>query len=59
MTIEQTMVHHNFEFDPQQAENVAQKITPLIVKYGGNPPPWLARYMAVAAIGMLGLSSNM
>ncbi|MGR5064683.1 hypothetical protein [Photobacterium sp. DNB22_13_2] len=66
MTIEQTMktmVHHNFEFDPQQAENVAQKIAPLIVKYGGNPPPWLAKYMdeimAVAAIGMLGLSSYM
>ncbi|MCQ1059858.1 hypothetical protein LRP52_30180 [Photobacterium sp. ZSDE20] len=63
MTIEQTMVHHNFEFDPQQAENVARKITPLIVKYGGNPPPWLAKYMdeimAVAAIGMLGLSSYM
>ncbi|MGF1736720.1 hypothetical protein [Photobacterium satsumensis] len=66
MTIEQTMktmVHHNFEFDPQQAENVAQKIAPLIVKYGGNPPPWLAKYMdeimAIAAIGMLGLSSYM
>ncbi|WP_133638247.1 hypothetical protein [Photobacterium lutimaris] len=58
-----TMVHHNFEFDPQQAENVTQKIAPLIVKYGGNPPPWLAKYMdeimAVAAIGILGLSSYM
>ena len=66
MTIEQTMkamVHPRFTFDPQQAEGVAEKIAPLIVKYGGNPPPWLAKYMeeimAVAAIGMLGLSSYM
>lgn len=33
------------------------------MKYGGNPPPWLAKYMdeimAVAAIGMLGISSFM
>ncbi|KHT64358.1 hypothetical protein RJ45_06935 [Photobacterium gaetbulicola] len=66
MTIEQTMktiVHPRFEFDPKQAESVAEKIAPLIVKYGGNPPPWLAKYMdeimAVAAIGMLSLSSYM
>ncbi|MGR5144274.1 hypothetical protein ACQKPX_21705 [Photobacterium sp. DNB23_23_1] len=66
MTIEQvmkTMVHHNFEFNPQQVENVALKIAPLMVKYNGNPPPWLAKYMdeimAVAAIGMLGLTSYM
>ncbi|MGF1702515.1 hypothetical protein L4D09_19660 [Photobacterium makurazakiensis] len=66
MTIEQTMktvVHHNFAFDPQQSESVATKVAPLIVKYGGNPPPWLAKYMdelmAVAAIGMLGISSYM
>ena len=66
MTIEQTMktmVHKDFKFDPDQAESVANKVAPLIVKYGGNPPPWLAKYMdeimAVAAIGMLGISSFM
>ncbi|UXI04103.1 hypothetical protein [Photobacterium sp. TY1-4] len=66
MTIEQTMktmVHPDFTFNPEQAEGVALKVAPLIVKYGGNPPPWLAKYMdeimAVAAIGMLGLSSFM
>ncbi|MCW8330884.1 hypothetical protein MD588_18995 [Photobacterium sp. SDRW27] len=66
MTVEQTMktmVHPDFAFNPEQAESVAYKVAPLIVKYGGNPPPWLAAYMdeimAVAAIGMLGLSSFM
>ncbi|MGF1732294.1 hypothetical protein [Photobacterium kasasachensis] len=66
MTVEQTMkamVHPDFAFDPEQAESVAYKVAPLIVKYGGNPPPWLAAYMdeimAVAAIGMLGFSSWM
>ncbi|GAB3531876.1 hypothetical protein [Photobacterium alginatilyticum] len=66
MTVEQTMkamIHPDFAFDPEQAESVAYKVAPLIVKYGGNPPPWLAAYMdeimAVAAIGMLGFSSWM
>ncbi|MGF1723195.1 hypothetical protein [Photobacterium nomapromontoriensis] len=64
MTIEQfmkTLAHPKFKFDPDQAETVANKVAPLLVKYGTNPPPWLAKYMeeimAVAAIGMLGLSS--
>lgn len=66
MTLEQTMkgmVHPRFNFDPEQSEKVAYKVAPLIVKYGGNPPPWMAKYMdeimAVAAIGMLSLSSYM
>ncbi|MGF1723619.1 hypothetical protein [Photobacterium nomapromontoriensis] len=66
MTIEQfmkTLAHPKFKFDPDQAETVANKVAPLLVKYGTNPPPWLAKYMeeimAVAAIGMLGLSSYM
>ncbi|WP_273860559.1 hypothetical protein [Photobacterium sp. GSS17] len=66
MTLEQTMkgmVHPRFTFDPEQSEKVAYKVAPLIVKYGGNPPPWMAKYMdeimAVAAIGMLSLSSYM
>ncbi|WP_273857062.1 hypothetical protein [Photobacterium sp. GSS17] len=66
MTIEQMMkgmVHTRFNFDPEQSEKVAYKVAPLIVKYGGNPPPWMAKYMdeimAVAAIGMLSLSSYM
>ncbi|KLU99765.1 hypothetical protein ABT56_22800 [Photobacterium aquae] len=66
MTIEQTMktmLHPRFKFDPEQCEAVATKVAPLIVKYGANPPPWLAKYideiMAVFAIGMLGLSSFM
>ncbi|RWX54976.1 hypothetical protein [Photobacterium chitinilyticum] len=66
MTVEQTMktlVHPEFGFDPDQSEAVAYKVAPLIVKYGGNPPPWLAAYMdeimAVAAIGMLAISSWM
>lgn len=48
MTLEQfmkTTAHPDFSFDPEQAENVATKVAPLIVKYGGNPPPWLAAYM--------------
>ncbi|MBV1843634.1 hypothetical protein KSX29_23805, partial [Photobacterium ganghwense] len=48
MTLEQTMkgmVHPRFNFDPEQSEKVACKVAPLIVKYGGNPPPWMAKYM--------------
>lgn len=66
MTVESTlksMLHKDFQFDADQAENVASKVAPLIVKYGVNPPPWLAKYMdeimAVFAIGMLGLASFM
>lgn len=66
MTAESTlkmMVHKDFKFDPDQAENVAYKVAPLIVKYGANPPPWLEKYMdeimAVFAIGVLAFSSFM
>jgi len=56
-------VHKDFKFDADQAENVAYKVAPLIVKYGGKPPPWLEPYMdeimALFAIGLLGFSSMM
>ncbi|MDO6496844.1 hypothetical protein [Photobacterium sanguinicancri] len=66
MTAESTLkmaVHKDFKFDADQAENVAYKVAPLIVKYGGKPPPWLEPYMdeimALFAVGLLSFSSFM
>lgn len=57
------MVHPDFKFDEAQAEKVAEAFAPLLLKYGGEPPPWLAKYMdeitALCAVGMLGFGSYM
>ncbi|CCN48932.1 conserved hypothetical protein [Vibrio nigripulchritudo MADA3029] len=53
--------HKDFEFDPEGAESVANAAAPLLVKYGGELPPWLADYkeeiIFVGAVGMLGFGS--
>jgi len=53
--------HKDFSFDPEEAENVCAAAAPLMVKYGGEMPPWLAQYKEelafVAAAGMLSFSS--
>lgn len=57
------MVHQDFKFDETQAEKVANAFAPLLLKYGGEPPPWMAKYMdeitALCAVGMLGFGSFM
>lgn len=57
------MVHPSFKFDETQAGKVADAFAPLLLKYGGEPPPWLAQYMdeitALCAVAMLGFGSYM
>ncbi|MCG7500046.1 hypothetical protein MHO82_24590 [Vibrio sp. Of7-15] len=57
------MLHPDFTFDAKQANNVAEKVAPLILKYGANPPDWVKEYMqeiiAAFAIGSLAFGSVM
>ena len=57
------MLHPDFAFDAKQTQNVAEKVAPLVLKYGANPPEWVKEYMqeiiAAFAIGSLAFGSVM
>lgn len=57
------MLHPDFAFDAKKAENVAEKVAPLVLKYGANPPEWVKEYMqeiiAACALGSLAFGSVM
>ncbi|WP_120511977.1 hypothetical protein [Photobacterium salinisoli] len=57
----QEMVHPDFHFNEELAEKFGKKAAPLMMKYGGELPPWLKEYKEeigfAAAAGALGFMS--